>query len=174
MQSCVNNAAGVASIAGPLIIGALTSSDPVNGWRDFYWIQVALWGLTTIGILFAYRPPKRHTQLDHLSFWKKIQQLDLFGLFLLTAGLVLFLISLNLGGGQYTWSDGRVLGTLISGIAVLIAFGIYEWKGTTTGFMPHELFRGGEGMGRSFAICMVLIFVEGIQIFSIVIFYPQL
>lgn len=112
--------------------------------------------------------------MDHMSLLQKIQQLDLVGFFLLTAGLALFLTGLNLGGGQYPWSDSRVLGTLISGIAVLIGFGLYEFKGTTTGILHHELFRGEGGLGRSFALCVMLIFVEGILLFSFTIFYPQL
>lgn len=88
------------------------------------------WGLTAIGLLASYRPPKRHTRFDYLSFWQKTGRLDLPGVELLTTGLTLFLTSLNLGGGIFTWSDSHVLGTLVVGIAVLNAFGVYEWKVT--------------------------------------------
>lgn len=170
----MNIAASLGAISGPLIIGALTRSDRVNGWRDFYWVQFALWGLTALGLLFGYRPPKRHTRYDHLSLWQKIYQLDLVGFSLLTAGLALFLTGLNLGGEQYLWGNGRVLGTLIVGIALLVGFGLYEWKGTATGILHHELFHNEAGFGRSFALCVMLMLVEGILLFSVIIFYPQL
>lgn len=109
-----------------------------------------------------------------MTLWQKIKQLDLVGFFLLTAGLALFLAGLNLGGVQYPWSSGRVLGTLITGIVVLMGFGFYEWKGTSTGILQHDLFRNDEGRGRAFAICVVLIFIEGILLFSVLIYYPQL
>ncbi len=83
-----------------------------------------------LGIFVGYRPPKRHTDLDELSLLQKIGKLDLIGFFLLTAGLTLFLTGLNLGGGLYAWSDAHVLGTLISGLVILLCFAIYEWKGT--------------------------------------------
>ena len=51
---------------------------------------MALWGITALGIFVGYRPPKRHTLLDHLSFVQKIGRLDLPGFALLTAGLTLF------------------------------------------------------------------------------------
>ena len=127
-----------------------------------------------MGIFFGYRPPKRHTRLDHLSFWQKLGQLDLTGCGLLTTGLTLFLTGLNLGGEMFSWTNARVLATLITGIIILLSFGVYEWKATKTGILNHDLFRGGKAAGRTFAICVCLIFIEGIMLFSYIIFYPVL
>ncbi|EXJ67988.1 uncharacterized protein A1O5_08602 [Cladophialophora psammophila CBS 110553] len=171
-QVWVNIAAALATCTGPLIIGALTKANPEKGWRRFYWIQMALWGAAGLGILAGYRPPKRHTRLDHLSFAQKLTYLDLPGFGLLGGGLTLFLVGLNMGGGMYAWTDARVLATLVVGIVSLCCFGIYEWKGTKTGILRHDLFRGGSGAGRTFAVCVGLIFAEGILLFSYVIFYP--
>jgi hypothetical protein len=92
----------------------------------------------------------------------------------LTVGLSLFLTGLNLGGNLYTWKNVRTLSTLVIGIVILIVFGIWEWKGTKVGIMNHELFRGGKARGRTFAICVGLIFIEGIMLFSYIVFYPVL
>lgn len=135
---------------------------------------MGLWGMTAIGLFIGYKPPKRHTHLDHLSIWQKLARLDLPGFAMLTAGLTLFLTGLNLGGGLYAWATAPVLATLIVGILCLVAFGIYEWKFTETGILHHDLFRGGKNAGRTFAICIGLIFIEGILLFSYVIFYPVL
>ena len=135
---------------------------------------MGLWGATALGILLGYRPPKRHTRLDHLSFWQKLAHLDLLGFVLLASGLTLLLTGLSLGGGLYAWTNARVLTTIILGGVILIFFGIFEWKGTKTGFLNHDLFRGGKDMGRTFAVCVGLIFVEGIMLFSCIIFYPVL
>lgn len=135
---------------------------------------MALWGITALGIFVGYRPPKRHTRLDHLSFMQKIGRLDLPGFALLTAGLTLFLTGLNLGGGIFAWKTVQTLSTLIVGIVLLIVFGIYEWRFTKTGIMHHDLFFGGKDAGRTFSICVGLIFIEGILLFSYVIFYPVL
>jgi MFS family permease len=191
-QATITMAAALGAIAGPLIIGALTEVSPANGWRTFYvcsylrrqknlfvliniqWVQMGLWGAAAVGIFAGYRPPKRHTRLDHLSFWHKLSYLDFVGIFLLTAGLTLFLVGLNLGGSLYAWTNVRVLVTLVPGIAIIILFGVYEWKGTKVGILHHDLFRGGAGAGRTFALCIALIFVEGILLFAFVIFYPVL
>ncbi len=135
---------------------------------------MALWGATAIGLFIGYRPLKRHTRLDHLSLLQKLGRLDLPGAGLLTTGLTLLLTGLSLGGGIFGWSATPVLTTLIVGVVVLIAFGAYEWKGTKTGILHHDLFRGGKAAGRTFAICVGLIFMEGILLFAYVIFYPVL
>ncbi|KAJ9614360.1 hypothetical protein H2200_002496 [Cladophialophora chaetospira] len=177
-QVTINIFASLGSSTGPLIIGALTKANPENGWRKFWyterikWIQMGLWGASGLGVFFGYRPPKRHTRLDHLGFWQKLGHLDFPGFGLFAAGLSLFLVGLNLGGGQYAWTNARVLSTLVSGLGILIVLGVYEWKGTSTGFLHHDLFRGGEGMGRTFAICLWLIFAEGILLFPYVVFFP--
>lgn len=135
---------------------------------------MAIWGLTAVGLFVGYKPPKRHTRYDHLSFWQKIGSLDLAGTGLLTAGLTLFLTALNLGGGLFTWSSPQVLATLIVGIVILVVFGIYEWKFTKTGIINHDLLRGGKTQGRTFAICVGLIMAEGVLLFSYIVFYPTL
>lgn len=131
----------------------------------------AVWGAAAVGIIFGYRPPKRHTRLDHLSFWQKLGHLDLPGFALLTSGLTLFSVGLSLGGGLYPWTDAHTLATLIVGFVVLVAFGVYEWKGTTSGILNHELFRGGKNKGRVFAICNGLMVVESILGFPFIVFY---
>lgn len=135
---------------------------------------MALWGITALGLLIGYRPPKRHTRLDHLSFLQKLRHLDLVGFGLMTAGLTLLLTGLNLGGGLYAWTNVRVLATLVIGLVILAGFGLYEWKGTKTGVLNHGLFRGGKNAGRTVAICIALIFIEGLLLFAYIIFYPVL
>ncbi|RMZ30873.1 hypothetical protein D0859_05007 [Hortaea werneckii] len=174
VQSGVNLAGALGACAAPLIIGSLTERNPHTGWRFFYWIQMALWGATAVGILAGYQPPRRHNGLDHVNFWQKLRHLDLPGFLLLTSGLTLFLVSLNLGGDAYAWSSARVLTTLLIGLAVLVTFGVYEIKGTSTGILHHELFRGGQQRGRTFGLCVLLIFIEGVLLFSFIVYYPAL
>lgn len=137
------------------------------------WIETALWGATALGILVGYRPPKRHTRLDHLSLLQKIKHLDLIGFGLLTAGLVILLAGLSMGGSQHPWASAPTLSTLIIGIVVVAVFGVYEWKGTSTGILHHELFRHGS-RSRTFVICCILIFIEGMMLYPFILFYPVL
>ena len=133
-----------------------------------------MWGATVIALLVGYHPPKRHTSIESFPFWQKVGRLDLAGCGLLTVGLTLFIVGASLGGGQYAWTDAAPLSTLIIGIITLIAFGVYEWKGTKTGILNHDLFRGGRNQGRTFALCVLLMFLEAVMAFGFALFYPIL
>lgn len=137
-------------------------------------MQMGMWGATAICIFIGYRPRKRHTVYDNLSLAQKIKALDLIGVGLFASGLTLFLVGLNLGGGLFTWTNSKVLATLIVGIVTLLAFIVYEWKGTKVGIAHHSLFHNGIAAGRTFAIFLALVFIEGIMLFAFVIFYPVL
>jgi len=133
---------------------------------------MGMWGFTALGILAGYRPPKRHTRLDHLSVMWKIKCIDLYGCGLLALGLCVFLTGLNLGGGLYSWTNVRVLTTLIVGSVVLVMFFLYEWRFTKTGILHHAIFTGADGTGRTAAISMFLIAVEAIMATPYYLFYP--
>jgi hypothetical protein len=107
-----------------------------------------------------------------LSFLQKLLAVDVIGLSLYIAGLTLFMTGANLGGGLASWTNVRTLGPLVTGCVLLAAFVLYEWLGTDEGILNHELFRGGKARGRTFAICVFLLFVEGALFFPFLIFYP--
>ncbi|PVH90282.1 putative siderophore iron transporter [Periconia macrospinosa] len=174
VQATMNIAACLGAIAGPLSIGALTRSNPKDGWRTYFWIEMGLWAIAVAGIMVGYHPPKRHTRYDHLTVWQKLGRTDFVGSGLLAAGLTLLMTGLSLGGNQYRWTNSRVLATLIVGSIALLSFGAYEWKGTKTGIFHHDLFRREGRMGRTFALCLFLMFLEGVLFFAMVNFYPIL
>ncbi|OQU98702.1 hypothetical protein CLAIMM_04446 [Cladophialophora immunda] len=162
------------AVLGQLTMGALIKRDNLNGWRNYYWFQMAMWIVTLVGITVGYRPPKRHTAVESLPLGKKILSLDLPGCGLITIGLTFLLAGLTLGGGLYSWSNARTVVTLVLGCVGIVAFGLYEWKGTTTGILHHDMFRGGKSKGRTFILCCTLVLIEGVLIFAYSIFYPPL
>ncbi|OAL54691.1 putative siderophore iron transporter [Pyrenochaeta sp. DS3sAY3a] len=173
-QAIINIAAACASISGPLAIGALVKADPVRGWRNFWWIEMSMWTASLITIYFGYNPPKRRTEYDSLNWVQKLGKLDIPGGLLLTAAVTLVLVGLGMGGGQYAWSNSRVIATVVVGGLLAVAFGMYEWKGTRVGILHHDLFLPGKPNGRTFAICTGLFAIEAILIITFTIFYPIL
>ena len=125
---------------------------------------MAMWGFCSIVLFLCYRPPPRHGRYDHLSFWGKIRRCDIPGSILVTAGGTFILTGLSLGENPWPWNNARVVSTLVIGAVLLIAFGLYEWKGTSEGIAHHDLFK----RGRTYGVLVVLMFIEGIGIFTFV------
>jgi hypothetical protein len=76
---------------------------------------------------------------------KQLKTLDWMGIFLFTAGLVVFLIGLNWGGSSYPWKSGHVLGALFGGFFTLILFGLWEgFAGLEYPLIPMRLFKNIE------------------------------
>lgn len=80
----------------------------------------------------------------------------------------------QIGGSLYSWASAPTLVVLLLGVVGLGIFGIYEWKGTKTGILHHELFNHDKRMVRTFVICLFLMFAEGVLVYSFAIFYPVL
>ena len=93
---------------------------------------------------------------------------------MLATALTLLLTALNLGGALYSWTSARVLTTLCISVIGLVGFGLYEWKGTKVGILHHRLFQGGRDAGRTFTLCVVLIFLENFVAFSYIVYYPSM
>ncbi|KAF1828734.1 MFS general substrate transporter [Decorospora gaudefroyi] len=140
-----NGLAGVAGVMGgligTLIAGAVTNISP-TGWRNIFWIQVGMHGLTSIG-LFAFYWPKKRTDYPRMTFKQWTWACDPIGCFLLVSSALLMLLALNWAGGRYPWSDPHVCATLTVGIVLLFAFGFYEWKGRSDGIVAHVFFTNG-------------------------------
>ncbi|OAL42841.1 MFS general substrate transporter [Pyrenochaeta sp. DS3sAY3a] len=170
-QGFINMVGSLGAITGPLVIGALTRKNPTQGWRNFYWFQTGLWGITAIGVLIGYLPPKRI--MERSTIIANLKRIDWIGSAILTAAITLFVVGFNFES-VYGWSSGQVLGPLISGVVLFVAFGVYESYGTNTGIIPHELFSGNRKNGWAILNFAVLFFIEGATFFSIVTFYPAM
>lgn len=79
-----------------------------------------------------------------------------------------------MGGPVHPWRSAETLSTLLIGSAALIVFFIYEWKGTKTGILHHELFNHDKTNVRTFVICLILVFVESPMLYTMILEYPLL
>ncbi|KAH0848654.1 siderophore iron transporter [Fonsecaea pedrosoi] len=155
---------------GPLI-ARLFILHTAATWRWSYYIGIIFSGLSTVLLVLCYNPP-RYTQL-HVhgkSEWRQFLELDWGGLFLYSAGLVIFLIGLSWGGQVYDWSDAHVVSTIIVGGILLILFGLYEQyvvKGH--GLMPPRLFKN-----IGFVAVVATSSVGGMVYFSMTVMWPTI
>ncbi|KAF1938363.1 MFS general substrate transporter [Clathrospora elynae] len=144
-RALANGFAGVAGVlggtVGSLAAGAVTNLS-FSGWRYIFWIQVALHGITSLG-LFAFYWPKKRTEYPRMSFKQWTWACDPIGSLLLVAAATLMLLALNWAGGAYRWSSPHVCANLAVGILLLISFCLYEWKGRSDGIVAHVFFSTG-------------------------------
>ena len=138
----------------------MTSGGHSEGFRTFWYIGAAIYGVSGMIGIICYNPPLRALQTS-LTQTQKLRLLDWPGYFLLIVGLVLSCVGLSWAENPYTWSDPHVLGTFIIGIIFCALLVTYEWKFTRTGMFHHSLFE----RGPNFAIALGTVFVEGMLFF---------
>lgn len=162
--------AGAASLLGPVIQGAFIGRElggALEGWRVGFYLSAAFYAISFVLLALFYHPVAHPNEAGE-SITTRVMHIDWFGIFLVAAGLVLFLVGLQYGGNPYSWTSAMVLSTLIVGAVLLVVFGVWEWKGTTTGLFVHDLFNH-----RNFTLGLVLNFVSGIVLFGGQAYLPQ-
>lgn len=147
------------------IIGRYAIKDPTSrNWTYIYWGSFISMTLTFIAVFLLYKPP---TYPRGVSWKVALRGLDYVGALLVTAGVLLTLM-----GIVYTTylpsTSALVLGPLISGIVLLIAFGVWEnLSNVPYKLCPPEIF--SDKRGRSFTApfifgAIVTMFYYGINI----------
>lgn len=123
-------------------------------WRWAFLI-VGVWNfIGFVGLTFCYHPPPRHN-VDGLTRMDILKQIDYIGALLSIGGVALFLVGLQAGGYQYSWTSSRVLGPLIVGLVMIVLFLFWEWKCTRNPMVPAEMFRGPNVVALSLAVVFV-------------------
>lgn len=160
-HASLNVSQGVAGIAGVLFCGALVQNGGSENYRIYFYVVTGLFTLATASIAFFYRPPPRELQKS-LTQREKLKSLDLVGMLTFTAGAVLFSIGLVWSNSPYPWSDGRILGTFIVGVVLLLGFCGYEWKIKKDGIAHHGLFKD-----KNYIVALTIAFQEGLAVFTL-------
>ena len=136
----------VGGVVGSLGAGAVTGVS-AEGWRYIFWMQAAFHGATSAGLLLFYWPAKRAP--TGMALRDYVWACDPVGSLLFVASATLMLLALDWAGGTYGWADAHVAATLAVGLALLVLFGLYEWRGRSDGLVAHVFFRHNANFGLS-------------------------
>lgn len=112
------------------------------GWRGIFYFLIALNAITTVLFYFFYHPPT--FRMKHASANKKefIKHFDYLGIFLVTLGLLLFLMGISWGGSLHPWKSAPVIVTIVLGFVIIVAFVLWETYGNLKEpMMPIHVFR---------------------------------
>lgn len=161
---------GFATVLGPLIEGAFIKHQvggADQGWRAGFYFAAGFYAVAFILTAWLYHPQERPNP-HSISKLRRVLHIDWFGVFLVSAGLVLLLVSLNYGGNPDPWDSAKVLATMILGIVCLFSFVAWNWKGTSEGIVRHDLFEH-----RNFTITLLSVFTAGMVFFGGQAYIPQ-
>ncbi|KAJ7123621.1 MFS multidrug transporter [Mycena epipterygia] len=148
-----------ASGIGPILGGALSEK---ASWRWLFYINVPASAFAFIFVLFFLQ-----VRTPGGNVWSKLAAVDWLGNVLIITGTVLSNISLTWAGVRYAWSDARVLAPLIAGLALLVAFVVYEKYVPRVPTMPWEAVTD-----RTALASLIATFLNGITSISIIYFLP--
>ena len=111
-----------------------------SSWR-WCGLICAVWNfLGFLMVLFYYFPPPRVNSMG-LTRRETIAQIDFVGGFLSIGGFIFFIAGLLWGGYQYEWTDAHTLAPLLVGVAMMVAFCLWEWKGAKYPMFPRRILK---------------------------------
>lgn len=147
------------SVLGPTIGGMFSS---LVTWRWLGWINLPLLGVSFTLTAFFLR--LRSLQQSPLS---DLRHLDWTGMFLFTAGIIMFALPLSWAGNLFAWDSFRTLLPFLLGVAILSAFAFYERRPVNP-IMPHRIFNS------TASATLIGVFLHGVSLYSLLQWLPLL
>jgi hypothetical protein len=140
-------------------------------WRWIYYIAI-LWSFLAFkATALLYWPVSRPRGDFHKSRTQQFKELDYVGLVAITAGLVILVSGLTLGGDTYPWGHPLTVATLAVGPAVLLLGCIYDWTVAANPMIPPNLIK--PVMFRRYMAILIVIFMSGMNYHAMSTLLPQ-
>ncbi|KFX87385.1 hypothetical protein V490_08291 [Pseudogymnoascus sp. VKM F-3557] len=155
---------GVASVLGPTLGGLMTDS-PRLTWRFCFWVNLPFGAIAVTIVTFVFKPI---TVVDTgLSVLQKLAKSGIAGVIILLADMTCLVLSLQLGGTKYPWSNSHVWGLLLGfGLLTILFIGlqIREKEGA---LIPPRIV----AQRTVFVCCLFVAFMQ-LAILALVYFLP--
>lgn len=150
----------------PSVLWAQLIQD-ASSWR-FVGLVLGIWNF--IGLLlvaFFYKDPARLVPMRP----KKdiLREVDYMGGFLSTVGVTLFMMGMQWGAEQYSWTSAQVLVPFLLGFVIIIAFFVWEAMFAKYPMCPPALFSKAK---RTMIAILLITFFSGANFFVLLLFWP--
>ncbi|THH32210.1 hypothetical protein EUX98_g1991 [Antrodiella citrinella] len=158
-QGCIGLVYSFAAGVGPIIGGAFAQN---ASWRWLFYLNLPISGISFGLVLVFLRvraPPG--------TLSEKLAKVDWFGNVIAMAGTTLAIIGLTWGGTRFPWDSAHVLAPLLVGLALLVAFVLYEFYVPKIPTIPFRVLNNSTTFSGYLAT-----FVHGITSISLIYYLP--
>ncbi|KAM6506720.1 hypothetical protein FSOLCH5_013695 [Fusarium solani] len=166
-QASINISSSIGGFLGLVIGGALLRYNDLENYRIYFYIVAAFFGMSLLGVVFAYSPPPREEQVS-LGVKQKLGKLDWVGYALIAPGLTLFSVALAWSENPYSWSDVHIIAPFVIGVVLIITAVFYEWLIKKDGVANHAVFNH-----RNTTIAILAIWIDGVSFFTANNYFAQ-
>ncbi|KAJ9647394.1 hypothetical protein H2204_000022 [Knufia peltigerae] len=132
--SALGSLFGVATITGPIIGGALTTS---VSWRWCFYINLPVGAVTLVALALLFRPPERDS--DKKPLMQKVRQIDTIGCLIFIPTIVMTLLALQWGGQKYPWKSATVIGLFCGSAVLATIFLVWEYRQGDKAMIPFSI-----------------------------------
>jgi hypothetical protein len=121
-------------------------------------------------VFFFYHPVNQYIHEEGKTVWQQALSLDWVGTILLISGLVLFLLGITFGGGQFPWVSAGTLAPLCIGFVLLVVLGVYEaYADLTYPIFPPVIFK----QVRGFTVVCASVFLVGMIYYATAVLWAE-
>ncbi|CAO2648981.1 Nn.00g099300.m01.CDS01 [Neocucurbitaria sp. VM-36] len=160
----ISSVFAMANLLGPLFGGIISDR---TTWRWIFFINGPIVSIA-IGLLFFSMP----TLKDGKTNSERIRSLDGIGGLLSVCWPISLIFALQEAGGSHSWSSGVIVGTLVTGVGVLVVFVLYEiwvtYRTKKEPIFPIHLLRN-----PAMALILLSMFLLGMPFYVIFVQLPQ-
>ena len=129
---------GVATLAAPLLGGALTQS---LGWRWCFYINAPIGAVTLLLTMCCFSDTRKPSDVCRMTFKQKVSHLDLSSNLLFLPALTSLFLAFSWAGTKYPWDSGQVIGPLLTFAVLLAAFIFNQHRRGSAAALPPRIMK---------------------------------
>lgn len=127
---------GIASVAGPLLGGAFTTSSVQ--WRFCFYLNLPIGAVVAVILAFIlHTPHSKNTD----TIKQQLIKLDPFGSLVFLPGIVCLLMALQWGGTTYNWGNVRIIVLFILSGMLLTIFVVIQFRSGDNATVPIRIIK---------------------------------